>query len=215
MNLRRTSLGLSAIALASCFGASASWAGDPATQLAQALHPGQGRVQGILNFYCGTVPAGKAYRVKPHDSDDLSVATANAFAEGLRGRSYPLDPSGGYEITLRARFEEGRYEDVQGNLGSVAVGTSGGSGFEVNVWSTTKDSLLTGRRSGTAIKEAPQLRIRVTLRDVTTGRVQWRGEASGILGNVDDEVAGRALGAALADAFGCAVLVENIPLADG
>ena len=214
MLLRRTSLSLSAIALLCSLGGAAAGAGGSAPQVAQALLPGQGRVQGILDFYCGSVPAGKAFTVKPHEDDDLSVETANAFAEGLRGRSYQVDPSGGYEITLRARFEEGRYEDPQGNLGSVDVGTSGGSGFEVNVWSTSKDSLLTGRQS-TGVKEAPQLRIRATLRDLTSGRVQWRGEASGVLGNIDDEVAGRALGTALADAFGCAVLVENIPLAGG
>ncbi len=206
---------LSVIALLCSLGGTQARAGDPVRQVAQALLPGQGRVQGILDFYCGTVPAGKAYVVKPHGGDDLSVATANAFAEGLSGRSYQLDPSGGYEITLRSRFEEGRYEDAQGNLGSVDVGTSGGSGFEVNVWSTTKDSLLTGRRSSTGVKEAPQLRVRATLRDLTTGRVYWRGEASGVLGSVGDEVAGRALGSALADAFGCAVLVDNIPLAGG
>jgi len=212
---RRAIFSLSVIALLCFLGGVDSRAGGSVPQVAQALFPGKGRVQGILDFYCGTVPAGKAFTVKPHEDDGLSVATANAFTEGLRGRSYQVDPSGGYEITLRSRFEEGRYEDVQGNLGSVDVGTSGGSGFEVNVWSTSKDSLLTGRQSATGVREAPQLRIRATLRDLTSGRVQWRGEASGVLGSIDDEVAGRALGTALADAFGCAVLVENIPLAGG
>ena len=215
MLFRREIFSLSVIALFCSLGDTDARAGDPPPQVAQAPLPGQGRVQGILNFYCGTVPPGKAFTVKPYQGDDLSVETANAFTEGLRGRSYRVVPSGRYEITLHSRFEEGRYEDAQANLGSVKVGNRGGTGFNLNVWSTTKDSLLTGRQSSTGVKEAPQLRIRATLRDMTTGRVQWRGEASGVLGSVGDEVAGRALGSALADAFGCAVLVDNIPLAGG
>ena len=208
----QTFLGLFLIALLCSTTGTAVGANGPGVQVAQALAPGKGRVQSSLNFYCGKVPIDKEISVKPYKADDLSIESANAFAEGLRGRNYRVAPSARYEVTLRARFEEGRYEDPKGSLGSANVGNiRDDTQINMNVWSTTKDSLLTGRQS-TGVKQAPQLRIRATLRDQESGRVQWRGEASGVLGNIDDEAVGRTLGGALADAFGCAVLVENIPL---
>ena len=205
-------LGLSVIALLCSTTGTANGADGPAVQIVQALPPGTGRVQSFLNFYCGRVPLDKEVSVKPYKADNLSIETANAFTEGLRGRNYRVAPSARYEVTMRARFEEGRYEDPQASLGSANVGNiRDDTQINLNVWSTTKDSLLTGRQS-TGVKQAPQLRIRATLRDKESGRVQWRGEASGVLGNIDDEVVGRTLGRALADAFGCAVLVEKIPL---
>lgn len=49
--------------------------------------------------------------------------------------------------------------------------------FRVNVWSTTRDSLIGGRKDGDLPKPDRHFRVSATIHDKATGRCLWQGDA--------------------------------------
>ena len=177
---------------------------------ADAAAPATGRVNGLLEFHCDEVPLAEDLDVLATGNDELDRDIAAAFSEELAGKSYRIVRGAGLTVGIDTRREEGSIEHGPGSLGELRA-RNGGVEMEMNVWSSSEDSLLV-RRTGRHERIEPRLVIVATLRDRDTGKIHWRGRASGPIGNAQPRTVGLALIPPLVGALGCPVAIDDISL---
>ncbi len=177
------------------------------------IAPGEDPLQeGELSFACGSLPEDALFDIGSYSDDDLTLEVVRAFAEELAGQERPATAGARFQVMIETRIELGRFETTRGALGRLKV-KNGGVEVRFNLWSSGEGSLLTGRRT-TREQESSRLLITATLRDRETGEVLWWGEAAGDLERGDATSVGQALAPALAEAFGCSVRLDDLPLED-
>jgi len=177
---------------------------------ADAATPATGRVNGLLEFHCGEVPLAEDLDVLATGGDELDSDIAAAFSEELAHHQYRIVRGADLVVGIDTRREDGRIDDGPGSLGKLRGG-KGGVEMEMNVWSSSEDSLLV-RRAARQERIEPKLVIIATLRDAHTGKIHWRGRASGPVGNAQPRAVGLALVPPLVEAFGCSVAIDPINL---
>lgn len=158
------------------------------------------------------LPPGAGVTVVPYDDSDANLQLKTRFEKALAaaGRS----PEG--EPRLRLVFEtEVRYQGQlprAPTLGQVKGGSEG-LDAEVNVWSSSEDSLLAGRRGpAKAPGDGTRLRLTAQLRETGGGRVLWQAEALYPLVEREAEAAAEALVPALVERLGESRSRQVVPL---
>ena len=153
------------------------WAGGPAAarqyvQLAPNGAPGI-----VTTVALGEVPPERSIAVTPFADDDLSMTVKARFEEALRRVGRGVADSASMTLSFETALIRGRFSRAEGNMGRFEA-DSGGMRLNLNVWSSSQDSLLGGRQAGTGeSRQANLLHMNAVLRDRETGKVLWQGDA--------------------------------------
>ena len=149
-----------------------------------------GRVQrSLVNFYAlEAPPPAFTVSVAPYDDSDLNLKLKADFEAALTTRwqaAVRAEAAAAYLLLFEAEVVPANLAPPPPSLGSARV-SDGGAEVSVNVWSTSKDSVLGGRQ------QAPEagsnvFHIDAVLRKRATGEVAWQGDAYYVLREPEPE----------------------------
>lgn len=137
---------------------------------------GPGGAPGVVKTVAyAPLPPGLAITVKPFDDNDLNLAVKRRFEQELGRISRPVSETAVLVLSFETRVVEGEFSGRPGTMGRFEGGT-GGARVELNVWSSTKDSLLGGRQAAGA-RRGNVFHMNVVLRDRRSAKTLWQGDA--------------------------------------
>ncbi len=148
---------------------------EPRLQLAQLAANG---APGIVNTVAfGDLPDEQPVAVTPFDDDDLSLSVKARFEEALRAAGRPVSDTAPLTLSFDTKIIEGRWSQSEANLGRFEANNAGVQ-LNLNIWSSSRDSLLGGRqKAGGPSRKVNLLHMNVVLRDRETGKILWQGDA--------------------------------------
>ncbi len=166
--------GIAALAMLWCLNAAAQ--ADLGPQIAQL---GPGGAPGVLTTTVyGELPAAVSVNVEPYDDSELNLQIKAAFDEELVRRNQASAPAGDFQFGFDTQILQGEFDGAGPSLGSFRARSLTGVDFQLNIWSSTKDSVLGGRQKGADSKKKMSVfHINAELRDGATGEVLWSGDA--------------------------------------
>jgi hypothetical protein len=140
--------------------------------------------QGYLNaFACGTLPQPVRIHVEVMDNTDENLKLKDLLERRLRSNGVVLSEAATLVLSLEAavsrqatRLKPGDMVDVRIGRDEPNLGQEGYARVHMNIWSTTRDSLLTGRRSTVEEEGFDLVRLRASLNSREDGRCLWQGE---------------------------------------
>jgi hypothetical protein len=148
---------------------------DTAPQLAQLAPNGAPGIVTTAAF--ADLPEGLAIAVTPFADDHLSLSVKTRFEAALRAAHRPVSDSAPLTLSFETKVIAGRFTEDQGRLGRFEADEEGVQ-FNLNIWSSSQDSLLGGRQKAKApSRKANLLHMNVVLRDRETGKTLWHGDA--------------------------------------
>ena len=154
-----------------------AWAGGPGAARQYAQLAANGAPGIVTALALGEVPPERPIAVTPFADDDLSMAVKARFEEALRGIGRGVADSAPMRLSFEIELIRGRFSRAEGSLGRFEA-DSGDVRLNLNVWSSSQDSLLGGRQTGTAeSRRANLLHMNAVLRDRDTGKILWQGDA--------------------------------------
>lgn len=178
------------------------------TQLVQAGTGSPGRVSTVLYK---ALPQGLPVEVTTFDDSDLNLDIKARLVEALQKRGQMVSGDAPMELSFESEVMQGQLPEASDSSfgritgGSDAEtgnrGSSTGVNVEVNVWSSTQNSVLGGRREGTKGDQA-MFHINAVLRDRESGEVLWQGDAFSTLVGQDHDRIARSMVEPLAGGFG-------------
>jgi hypothetical protein len=155
------------------------------------------------------VPEDLAVFVSPYDDNDLNLKLKADFEAQLtaqgRGRAESKTKAS-FLLLFEAKVIPAEEVSRAPSLGS-AKADLGGVDVNVNVWSSTQDSVLGGRQGARDV-ESSVFHINAVLRDQVSGTVVWQGDAYHVLSGPETERVARAMIAPLVDKIGQSVARE-------
>ena len=166
----------------------------------------------LTAFACETLTTPLQLRVEVMDNTDQNLKLKDLLVQRLQKNGAQIVDSSPQVLSLEVAVARQATRNKPGDMVDVRVGgekpeegTSDYARVRMNIWSSTRDSLLTGRQPSVEEEGFDMLRLRASLNSRADGRCLWQGE---IIENLDGE---DAYGAAakvifhLADAVGQAV----------
>ncbi len=144
------------------------------TVWAQAVTGGGGMVNAVA---FNALPEELVVAVTLFDNTDLDLAIRDEMIEALEGAKHAVSDGAPYELSLETDAEAIRYSSKDPSLGEISS-VGGGLDVELNVWSSTKDSLLGGRQERTVRQGENHFEIHAVLTDRQAGSVVWEGRAT-------------------------------------
>lgn len=181
---------------------------QPARDTAAALAPG------MVTARAFRMPSdGFTVFVSPYDDSDLHLTLKTDFESRLAasGRAHPTEEqAAGYLLLFDSAVVPAEQAPQRPSLGSVRA-DQGGAEVNVNVWSSSQDSVLGGRRSAQEIGSSV-FHINAILRERASGEVVWQGDAYYVLKEPETERVARALVAPLVERMGESVVHEPIEI---
>ena len=158
-------------------------------------------------------PTAFTVSVAPYDDTDLNLTLKADFEAALTDRWQATvrdEAAAAYLLLFESEVVPANLAPPPPSLGSARV-SDGGAEVSVNVWSTSKDSVLGGRQ------QAPEagsnvFHINAVLRNRATGEVAWQGDAYYVLREPEPARVARALVAPLVDRIGQSVVREPLAL---
>jgi hypothetical protein len=144
------------------------------TAWAQAVTGGEGIVNAV-SF--SAIPEELVIEVTLYDNTDLDLAIRDEMIEALEGAKHAVSDGAPYELSLETDEEAINFSSKDPSLGEISS-VGGGLDVELNVWSSTKDSLLGGRQERTVRQGENHFEIHAVLRDRQAGGVVWEGRAT-------------------------------------
>lgn len=190
-------------------------AGAPAQQApaggAEAAAP---RAPGMLTTRAfSQPPQGLAVFVAPYDDSELNLKLQGDFegrlADKLGARVTP-ERTASFLFLFESEVVPAEQAPGRPSLGSARV-DEGGAEVNVNVWSSSQDSVLGGRQQAGELGSSV-FHINAVLRDKASGEVVWQGDAYYDLSGPETERVARALVAPLVDKMGQSVVREPLQL---
>ncbi len=156
-------------------GPGAAGAGKSALQLAQLAANG---APGIVNTVAlGELPGGQPIAVTPFADDDLSLSVKARFEAALRAAGRPVSDSAPLTLSFDTKMIGGRLTRAEANMGRFEADDEGVR-LNLNIWSSSQDSLLGGRqKAGAESRKVNLFHMNVVLRDRETGKILWQGDA--------------------------------------
>ena len=116
--------------------------------------------------------------VKTYDDGALDVLIRDHMIEALREVDCNVNaPDSSFELELGSQIRSVDYKGRDPNMGRFSLGGLNSFKIQSNVWSTSQDSILGGRKNGARRQGANEFEIEATLRDRRTGVILWRGRA--------------------------------------
>ncbi len=190
----------------------------PATGRAQQAAPAEvaaSPTAGIVTARkLGKSPDNPLVFVSPYDDSELDLKLKAEFESRLatagKARLAAKEDAAGYLLLFETEVVAADQVSRQANLGS-ARADSGSAEVNVNVWSTTQDSVLGGRQEGTP-PGSSVFHINAVLRDQKSGEVVWQGDAYHVLREPETEKVARGLVSALVKRLGETVAREPIEI---
>lgn len=111
-----------------------------------------------------------------YDDSDLNRLILEHTTRSLRPAKHTTAARPLFELSFSSDFHSPVAVKREPNLGEVAVGDD--VRLEMNVWSSTQDSLLAGRRGGARQVGQYDFEINAALRERSSGLVVWQGRAT-------------------------------------
>ena len=146
------------------------------TATAQAVRIGEGELH--ATSYQKSSEHLPAVVVRSYDDAALDLLIRDQMIEALRAAGCNLNgPDAPFELALSSQIRSVAYEGRDPSLGKLSVGGLNSFKVQANVWSSSQDSILAGRKSGSRHQPANEFEIEATLRDRRTGTVVWQGRA--------------------------------------
>jgi hypothetical protein len=189
--------------------------GMPLPLLAQA---GSDPVTSRMNaFACGTLPSPLRVDVQMLDNAERYVRFRKQFVEALRARGGAAVEGAETILTLDVRTERefqrrsgGELLELRAGQENKDIGAEGDVFFRGNIWSSTSDSVLGGRKRDLGRLSLNQLQVTATVNDRANGRCLWQGEILHNLQGEDPDAAAARILPILAGAIG--KTVRNQPV---
>jgi hypothetical protein len=122
-------------------------------------------------------------RVELYDDADLNLLIHGQIVDALRRANHTIDVNPMFELLFRTHFHTAHFRKRDPTLGELSFG--GGIDFEMNIWSSTRDSVLTGRQDGSGYTGHTDFEIHATLRELSLGQVVWGGHATAFVDRSD------------------------------
>ncbi|WP_340118569.1 hypothetical protein [Pelagibius sp. 7325] len=158
-------------------------------------------------------PQDLAVYVAPYDDSELNLKLQGDFegrlADKLGARVTP-ERTASFLFLFESEVVPAEQAPGRPSLGSARV-DEGGAEVNVNVWSSSQDSVLGGRQQPGELGSSV-FHINAVLRDKASGEVVWQGDAYYDLSGPETERVARALVAPLVDKMGQSVVREPLQL---
>lgn len=163
------------------------------------------------------LPEGLAIEVATFDDTDTNLAVRARFVEELEKSGYVIADGAPLELSFTSEVIQGDLRQRSGSLGRIGASTEADRGtrgsdvgvdLELNVWSSTKDSVLGGIQPQTGGGRHAQMHINALLRDRGSGQVLWQGDAFSDMVMSDERRLAGAMVKPLVGAFGRSVKNE-------
>ena len=166
----------------------------------------------LTAFACETLTTPLQVKVEAMDNTDQNLRLKDLLVQRLQKNGATVADTSPQVLSLEVAVARQATRNKPGDMIDVRVGgeqpeagTSDYARVRMNIWSSTRDSLLTGRQPSVEEEGFDVLRLRASLNSRADGRCLWQGE---IIENLDGEDAYGAAAkviARLADAVGQAV----------
>jgi len=174
----------------------------------------QPRAPGMLTTRAFRPPSpGMAVFVSPYDDSALNLTLKGDFESRLAekaGARVTPERTAAFLFLFESEVIPAEQAPRRPSLGSARV-NEGGAEVNVNVWSSTQDSVLGGRQQAADLGSSV-FHINAVLRDKASGEVVWQGDAYYDLSGPETERVARALVAPLVDRMGQSVVREPLQL---
>lgn len=156
-------------------GALGAGGGVPALQVAQLAANGAPGI--VTTVALGVIPDGQPIAVTPFADDELSLSIKARFEAALRAAGRPVSDSAPLTLSFDTKVIEGRFTRAEANMGRFEANDDGMQ-LNLNIWSSSQDSLLGGRqKAGGPSRQVNLFHMNVVLRDRETGKTLWQGDA--------------------------------------
>jgi hypothetical protein len=152
--------------------------GAAAAQGAQLAQLGPNGAPGIINSvdFRPVEPLAEV-TVRPLDDSKESLEIKRRFDAALRQSGYKVsDYTADTELSFETAVIEGRFSDGGRNIGRFEGSSDRGVNFQLNLWSSTEDSVLGGRQKRDS-RQANVFHMNAVLRDRASGRILWQADA--------------------------------------
>ncbi len=124
------------------------------------------------------MPSGLTISVRPWDNNTANQRLKGKFTEALSQRGVALSETGApLTLNFETEVESIAVPDGGPTLGQLQA-RNHESRVRLNFWSTTQDSLVTGRRGGDSGGGTVRYVLRATLDDQRSGHRLWQGQTS-------------------------------------
>ncbi len=149
-------------------------------------------------------------RVELYNDADLDLLIHSQIVDALRRANHTIDVNPMFELSFRTHFHTAHFRKRNPTLGELSVGD--GIDLEMNIWSSTRDSVVTGRQDGTGYTGHTDFEIHATLRELSLGQVVWGGHATALVNRSDAEHVMPSMVDVLVMNIGRTVREERFPL---
>jgi hypothetical protein len=158
------------------------------------------------------LPADAAVTVRPLDNSRENLALVKQFDAALAKRAMSAQaPTAPLVLNFDTEVQPLLRPGAGLTLGEARV-TNRDSQVRINLWSTTQDSVLQGRRGDAATQAAVRYVLTATLDDARTGQRLWQGEARYAGGDRDQSQAWAAMVPLLVAELGKTVRARSFTL---
>jgi len=124
------------------------------------------------------VPSGLPITVRPWDNNSANQRLKSKFTETLSQRGVSLAETGApLTLNFETEVESIAVPDGGPSLGQLQS-RNHESRIRMNLWSSTQDSVMTGRRGGETGGGSVRYVLRATLDDQRNGQRLWQGQTS-------------------------------------
>ena len=167
--------------------------------------------QGVLaSVAYGKVAPGLTIDVRLFDDSELSQTLGQRFEAELSSAGHAVAPPAALSLAFQTEVIPGSFLEDERNLARLRAGTAGVNVL-LNLWSSSEDSLLGGRRPD-GRRDANVLHMNVVLRDLGSRKVLWQADAYGELVSGDHRRVGLAMIAPIVARIGQTVTEERFAL---
>ncbi len=158
-------------------GPGSAGAGNPESALQLAQLAANGAPGIVTTVALGPLPSGRPIAVTPFADDDLSLSVKAQFEVALRAAGRPVSDSAPLTLSFDTKMIEGRWSRTEANMGRFEA-SGDDMRLNLNIWSSSQDSLLGGRqKAGAPSRKVNLFHMNVVLRDRETGKILWQGDA--------------------------------------
>jgi len=184
-------------------------AAHPAASMpAQVAQLGPGGAPGIVKSVAFTpLAAEDAIVVRAFDDTALNMDLKARLEIALANSGRSVAPEAPLRLDFESEVIRGELKAAGGTLGAFEGNTREGARVQLNLWSSSQDSLLGGQRTE-EVRKANVLHVNASLRDTRSGRVIWQGDAFCALPGPDVEPVAASMVAPLVDSLGRTVTGE-------
>ncbi len=122
------------------------------------------------------VPNPLSLSITLFDDSNLDLRIRDQMVASLERAKYSLGDNPLFELELSSGVRSGSFSAANPSLGRFSSNTDD-TRFEMNIWSSSQDSILGGRHSDRDRRTFSSFEIQATLRERSLGEVVWEGRA--------------------------------------